>query len=348
MSNKIKNPLTGRMIKEGGATHQKILKIKILPKKKTPKILKIKISKKLNEKKKTPKMLKIKILKKPTKKKKAQQKATPRILEQKKDDTTNICVKKIDEFLSILYNPKKRKEETFDKFKDLVDAVVSNDFYPTPPKYSQIIYDMVKKDYNDSNDIKLYDIASGLGSLSLEFLKKPNMGGYTKIKNISMVEYNPVFAREISCFEKHRTTNVKIIEGDFLKMDNPKFTTYDNAVYICNPPFRGAYNGKVEKQLWVFFIVKILQSFINHRQTLFAIVPPNAMLGERLRDKEILHDFEITNNTLLKKLGGMLGKDVSEGLNYSFEFISDVSGFKGLTKSGKVRKVPDMVLIKFY
>jgi len=348
MSNKIKNPLTGRMIKEGGATHKKMLKIKILPKKKIPKMLKIKILKKPKEKKKTPKMLKIKILKKPTEKKKEQLKTTPKIPEQKKDDTANTCIKKIDDFLISLYNPRKRNKDNFDKFKVLVDAVVSNDFYPTPPEYSQIIYDMVKKNYGGYNDIKIYDIAAGLGSLSLEFLKNPNMGGYTKIKNISMVEYNPIFAQEISCFEKIQTTNVKIIKGDFLKMDNPKFTKYDNAVYICNPPFRGAYNGKYEKELWVFFLVKILESFFNHRQTLYAILPPNAMLGERLRDKEILHNFEITNKTLLKKLGGMLGKDVSDGLNYSFEFISDVTGFKGLTKTGKTRNVPNMVLIRFF
>jgi len=315
----------------------KMKKIKIVPKKEKVKWLKIKLTPKidlgvLTKKPTKPKMRKIKIL----------QKYKKDVL----DNTTDKCISHIDDFLSILYNPRKRKQENFDKFKDLVDAVVSNDFYPTPPKYSSIIYDIVKDFYHGNNDIELYDVASGLGSLSLDFLKKPNMGDNTKIKNISMFEYNPVFADALSCFENHKGVDVKIVEGDFLKIDIPKHKKYDNAVYLCNPPFRGSYNGKSEKQLWVFFLVKILESFINYRQTLFAIVPPNAMLGEKLKD-DILHHFEITNKTLLKKLGSMLGRDVSGGLNYPFEFVSLVSGFKGLTKSGKIRKVPDMVLIKF-
>ena len=93
-NDKVKNPITGRMIKRDGAIHKKMIKIKILEKPKTkikkpkPKMVKIKI---LEKKKPKPKMVKIKVLKKDVEKKKE---------EKKKGHVMKTIVKKVQRVLS--------------------------------------------------------------------------------------------------------------------------------------------------------------------------------------------------------------------------------------------------------
>ena len=93
-NDKVKNPITGRMIKRDGAIHKKLIKIKILEKPKTkikkpkPKMVKIKI---LEKKKPKPKMVKIKVLKKDVEKKKE---------EKKKGHVMKTIVKKVQRVLS--------------------------------------------------------------------------------------------------------------------------------------------------------------------------------------------------------------------------------------------------------
>jgi len=114
-NDKVKNPITGRMIKRNGATHKKLIKIKILekPKIKTPKpkMVKIKI---LEKKKPKPKMVKIKILEK----KKDKPKPSPKVLENKKEEEiipkqniANIIATKQDEDYAVKNNYKDLKNK---------------------------------------------------------------------------------------------------------------------------------------------------------------------------------------------------------------------------------------------
>lgn len=260
----------------------------------------------------------------------------------------NDCVQNIEDIMNLTYGtlPKQDFESVLKKLKkqrELFEIITSNDFYPTPLYVGEMIYEDVLK--NKFDNYNLYDISAGLASLSLPFINNINK---SDIKHITLLEIEELFVNLLKCFEKIND-KIDVIHDDFfnhtLKLDDGQ------NIIVCNPPYRGFVDGKNEKLFWVYFVVSIINSINNlHKQHAYFIVPNRFLFDNNnnpITDKDINKQINLKlPSHLKKKLDKFFGDSIDDEYNY-FTYLSSITGFKGITKTGKPRKSMDAVLIKY-
>ena len=146
------------------------------------------------------------------------------------------------------------------------------DFYETPSKHANTIYD----DNKSSKTLNVIDICCGLGSLVQPW--------YDNGHNITLIELNDDFIPIL----KEKYPRAKILNIDFLKnnIDN------DYDVYLCNPPF----NTQDEKIIYVSFFCKILNMMSDY--SIFYFICPKMFYKNQNKIKienELTSNYDIMN-----------------------------------------------------
>jgi predicted RNA methylase len=222
-----------------------------------------------------------------------------------------------------------KTDEQVEMFKDLVSAVRGFDYYPTPEKYSQLIYNDVKEWYgNEFNDIKILDVACGLLSLSMPFIQNGN--------EVHLNEFNQTFAGIIKPFEKLK--NVSLTVGDFFELPENHYFKKDINVIIMNPPFSGSINGKSDNKIYLYFIIKAidilynskLQKYDNYSRFLYVICPKTCFKNVKAGDYTELN----IPNTVIKQASKLFDIDYLDDITPHITFMSDVDGFRTI-RNGK-------------
>jgi predicted RNA methylase len=251
-----------------------------------------------------------------------------------KTDIIKECLEPINAIYSYLNSTSKHnlKKIGIEKFKELLQAVRAFSFYPTPQKYSEKIYNDVIK---EGNDAKIIDIGSGLGSLSLPFIKTGDF------KNLVMIERNETFYNYLKCFER-ANNKIQVVQSDIFDIQSEAYDIAD--VIIMNPPF--------EKTLYLKFILKAIDILLvsNHKknemnkgsyiESLLYVICPST--GINAKNNEISFSKKLLSDTLKDKNFSSIIKeaikDYNNGENRLFQQIDDlgkVEGFRGLNKRGE-------------
>ena len=186
----------------------------------------------------------------------------------------------------------------------MVRAIDAFDFYPTPPKYAQQIYD----DIHNKSSYDVYDIASGLGSLSLPFIEDPK----EHVESLTMIEFNEDFYKLLKPLENIK--NIKVIEGDFFRLEPSIFKKSKNygrrPLFICNPPFKGVnrlfLNHKKFKAQTDLFYLDFLFRIIHFGKQLVAdndefyiyIIMPKTYFQ---KDERNINSLDIIPQTVLER-----------------------------------------------
>ena len=257
------------------------------------------------------------------------------------------CKKIINDTMKFIYSNRKssRDWETLQKQakekRKYFDIITGSDFYPTPPEYSKLIYD----DFEPGENTSVYDIATGLGALSIEFINN-----HDKIKSLTMIDIQEPFIDMLKCFEKH-SKNIYVVNADALKY-NLNIDKNDRVLIMSNPPFRASINGKMETNAWLFFMVYLYHNYFTsiYKSSFYFIVPKSPLFKSRVNSTtkikigdEIYLDIpEATKKRMMKVF------DIDEeyiDIDY-MTYFDDVKGFKGITKNGSARKAPDAIMVK--
>lgn len=255
------------------------------------------------------------------------------------EDNKSVAVnffKESDELLNLIYTSRKPGEKTYENLenhfkvrREFIELITSNDFYPTPDGYSKIIYDEVFRDYDHVD--RLYDIGAGLASLSSSFIKDS-----ARIDKIILVEKNEILYENLKKLEKIKKLDV--VNTDALKY-KITFKKDDVIIFVSNPPFSASIGGKVEKMAWVFFLVYLNSLVVNSMmQEIYMIVPESNVLRLSGRNKYDLIEMTIPT-ALEKRISSYLDIEPDDMVPSFIQYISDVEGFRGLTKHGAVRNL---------
>jgi hypothetical protein len=283
-------------------------------------------------------------------------------ISKKKAYNIEDCLIKVNGILDIMYGT---KQLTFDSSimeklkikRDLQNIIEDSDFYPTPPKYANIIMDDVVKVFKDVE--KWVDIAAGLGSLSMPAIE----GKYPEslnIENIIMFEKQKPFVNVLKCFEG--SGFVKVKDGDYFEYDISEYINdKEETVIVSNPPFRGFFDGKNRSEFWAYFVYSILRTINNNKHYFYAILPNSNRFISSTRSK-FLTDNDIGKQVSLQFSGKLWSdlkkyfKDESEDEfeideEYSYDYvtyITPVTGFKKIGKNGKPQNMGlNAVLVRF-
>jgi hypothetical protein len=283
-------------------------------------------------------------------------------ISKKKAYNIEDCLIKVNGILDIMYGT---KQLTFDSSimeklkikRDLQNIIEDSDFYPTPPKYANIIMDDVVKVFKDVE--KWVDIAAGLGSLSMPAIE----GKYPEslnIENIIMFEKQKPFVDVLKCFEG--SGFVKVKDGDYFEYDISEYINdKEETVIVSNPPFRGFFDGKNRSEFWAYFVYSILRTINNNKHYFYAILPNSNRFISSTRSK-FLTDNDIGKQVSLQFSGKLWSdlkkyfKDESEDEfeideEYSYDYvtyITPVTGFKKIGKNGKPQNMGlNAVLVRF-
>jgi phospholipid N-methyltransferase len=255
----------------------------------------------------------------------------------------------IDALLKMIYSTKKGSrnyEELQRKWKRkkvFFDIIESSDFYPTPLYISSIIKNEVEKHYDNYT---LYDMAAGLGSLSRAFLDDTS-----KIKKIVLLEYEEEFVKVLKDYQnENKKINVK--HTNFFEY-NLKLKQKDESVIICNPPFTGSIGGVKEPLLWLYFVIKILNSMNNlHTQQAYFVLPKSNLF--KIKNKPMYYTKTEEGQQCelhippakIKKINKAFDIDIDYDITFinNFSYMGNVTGFQGISKNGKPTKAPDCAL----
>jgi len=192
--------------------------------------------------------------------------------------------KKINDFL---FNHKRGQIlDNGKEIRKLLNAMEAYSFYPTPEKTCNELYEKISKEFG-SDDISLLDIACGLGSLSMPFIKSGNYN------SITMVEMNPDFCEYLKSYEQF-DKKIKVIESDIFTIPSDKLKCN---VIVMNPPF--------EKTLYLKFILKAIDiAYCNKKNgyifDLYVICPDTYFkdLTNIPFSKKMLKDFQKDSNII--------------------------------------------------
>lgn len=266
---------------------------------------------------------------------------------ENKRTIVNETLNKIKEINGFLYSMRKsnfKTEENKENYKILVNAIDYYDFYPTPPQYSEIIYnDVVKKGMIN----EVFDIACGFGSLSLPFIDDKD----DKIKHITMIEFNKDFFDVMNNLNK--LEKVDVINSDFFKMKNDKFELRDNnnrMIFLCNPPFQGINSMLIDHKkfkaktntFYLDFLFKIINIGVSNEQNgvefhIYIIMPKTYFVDENSKNKE---DFDNLPKATMQRQAYLYPQLINDDLEidfiYQIKFMEDVKGFKTLRQGRPV------------
>jgi len=262
------------------------------------------------------------------------------------DKTINIINMLIDK----LYTNRKEHFNTEyerEHYKIILDAVGGFDFFPTPPKYGEMIYDDIKKEWGDYPNT-IMDMCCGLLSLSLPYIK--NMKEDDKIY---LIEFNKMF---IPILKPIESNNIILDSGNVLNLTNEYYDKHIHYI-VCNPPFSISFDFKGKhysdyKLGYLFFLYKccdILQhQYGEYLPTLYFICPTTLFKAHTRSGK---HEVgEIAELKIPKTTLYMIEKyfnpneDIDKDNEYpewfsQAQYMADVSGFRGLAKNGKPREL---------
>lgn len=211
----------------------------------------------------------------------------------------------------------RRGQKILEGYNELFNAMFAYSFYPTPLETCNKLYNEINHFYG--NDLELIDIGSGIGSLSMPFIKSGNY------KKITMIEMNPDFAKYLKYY-KRIDENIKVIENDIFTIKSDKIK---GNVIVMNPPFEG--------NLYLKFILKALDIGYSNKNRwsapydLYVICPnTNFKNGNFIFPKKLVHEFVKDNNVVNKKL--FTSED--ENAYSQVQDEGEVKGFMKLSKRG--------------
>ena len=167
-----------------------------------------------------------------------------------------IIIDEVNKYLNSGRKSMFKTQEQNETFESLVNAIRGYDYYPTPIKYSQIIFNDIMEWYgNEFKDIIVLDIACGLLSLSKYFI----------INNIKtyLLEFNPYFYNIISPLSTLK--NVEMKRDNFFELPEDYYFKKDINVIVMNPPFSGTIDDKKTDKIYLYFIIKAMDILINSR-----------------------------------------------------------------------------------
>lgn len=235
-----------------------------------------------------------------------------------------------------------KTQEQINNFESLINAVVGFDYYPTPSKYSEIIYNDVKEWYGeDIDDIKVLDIACGFLSLSMPYIER---GIKTLLNEFSVEFYNVIKPLE-------KLPNVSIVRDDFTTMKDDFYFKKDINIIVMNPPFSAYIDEKNEPKAYLFFIMKAIdilsnssiRKYDNQARFLYVICPKTEFSKV---EKDNFCELNIPQ-TIIKKGNRIFNMDWNDGGSIHIKFMGDVNGFKTIRKGKPVNMALTVGLYKF-
>jgi predicted RNA methylase len=258
---------------------------------------------------------------------------TKKLLEytNKKTNPLDNIILTIDNFNSYLNSGRKNMFNSPEKkelLNILINAISGYDYYPTPSKYSDMIFNDVKEWYkNDLNNINVLDVACGLLSLSIPFLKN---------NKVYMNELNQQFIKILEPLDKNE--NITLTKGNFFELPEEYYLKKDIDVIIMNPPFSGYIDDRNDKKIYLYFIIKAIDILYNSKihkydntpRFLYVICPKTHFGKGNIGD---LVDFSIPKPYIIKAQK-MFNIDYLEDTTHHITFMSDVNGFRTI-RNGK-------------
>ena len=241
------------------------------------------------------------------------------------NETPLIDVDNILKYLTASGKQHFKTQQQRDNFEKIVNAIKAYDFYPTPIEYGNQIYKDVLEFYGNDNKIVILDIACGLLSLSMNFIKN----GYKVLLN----EFNPTFGSIIKPLENSK---VSIAIDDFFDLKKDYYYNKNISVIVMNPPFSVPIDYKSYKLGYLLFLLKGLDILENQkkrdRKYLYIICP-----FTYFKISGNIAELNIPMQTYKKavKLFDLVDYYDEDGATiYNIEFLGYVSGFKTI-KNGK-------------
>jgi predicted RNA methylase len=254
------------------------------------------------------------------------------------DDINYINIKSeidfINKFLTTGRKENFKTEKQNNAFNNLLNAVSSYDYYPTPERYGKLLYEDVLKMYKDDIDeITVLDIGCGLLSLSMPFIEN-NLNTY-------LIEENKNWYNVIKPLEKFK--HVKMINEDFFDLPQDYYYKKDIHVIIMNPPFACPINGERVVNAYLYFIIKAIDILINNKSRyeldLYVICPKTYFKNN--------NELQIPKTLLKKALKVLDIEDWTEYLIPYITYLGDVEGFKTIRKGKPVDMALKVGLYKF-
>ena len=234
-----------------------------------------------------------------------------------------IDVDNILKYLTVSGKQHFKTEEQKNNFDKIVNAIKAYDFYPTPTQYGDQIYKDVREWFG-SDKIIVLDIACGLLSLSMNFIKNGD--------KVLLNEYNPTFGSIIKPLENSK---VSITIDDFFDLKPNYYYNKNINVIVMNPPFSVPIDYKSYKLGYLLFLLKGLdileQQKSRDRKFLYIICPLTYF-----KISGHIAELHIPMESYKKAIKLFSLEDYGEdGASiYDIEFLGYVSGFKTI-KNGK-------------
>jgi len=212
-----------------------------------------------------------------------------------------------------------------EQYRDLYEAIKGFDFYPTPPDVALHLYKKVIK--TEGEDARILDIGSGLGALSIPFIKSG------KFNKLFMVEINRSFQKYLKCFEA--IEGVKVAEENIFEIPSEKFNV---DTIITNPPFDGT--------LYLKFILKAVDILLSSKDvrgkdlylpTFYVICPSNfpSVSISKKTIVDFINDDNINNKWFFEDIlqnGNFKVSDIFRQIDN----LGDIKGFKGMNNRGNI------------
>lgn len=194
------------------------------------------------------------------------------------------------------------------------------DYYATPKKYADQIYDNYHQEFPKNEKLNVLDVGCGLGALSDRW--------YNAGHNLTMIELND----DLIPILQEKYPNAKIIHGDFLKMTYSFDIGGPFDVVLCNPPFGSKVGGIKDEH--IHFLMKILKGKTDiHNKTVVYFIGPGGMItnfnnkGDKLEPEE---DLKLSK-ALIKRLKEnelWKTKDKLFDEKINFVYLDDVEDFQ--------------------
>lgn len=263
-------------------------------------------------------------------------------IEEKKDNNNIINIyKEIDDYNKILSTSRqdtlKKINNLNEKIKILSSVQDLGNFYNTPDKYAEYIYEDTKKEQYKN----ILDIGAGLLGLTKYIIKNTINDELYFINKIYLNEINKDFINIIKPLEQDK--RIEIFDKDILLNYNHYFNK-NLQLIISNPPYTAWVDNKENKLGYLFFlyvIYRIAQKNIKSsiKPIIYVIIPKtyynnndNGYFDIPKKTKEdIIKYFKNTD----KKLNinyDYYDEDLNNNWFYGVKFISDVKGFKKYSK----------------
>ena len=235
-------------------------------------------------------------------------------------------IDKINYFLESGRKENFKTKEQQELFSNIYNAIVSYDYYPTPDKYAEMIYNDAIKEYPNEK-ITILDIACGLLSLSKRFIENKYP--------VYLIDENPNWGKLLEPIN-NSITHFK--QADLLDLPTDYYYNKKIDIIVMNPPFSIAIDYKKYNLAYLLFLIKAIDILQNQKTThekILYIICPKIYFKNRMNEYELdIPETTIDKATELFKMDYRFG----EGGSINIEFMGDVSGFKTIRK-GKPTKL---------